>query len=152
MPHAAYGACFEIIRADRKADVVLAGRHAVRDIEASPAVDDPALGPRVAGDRRIALGQVEITTHVPRRDAEIPAARDEHMSMILADTFTRLVRLQCGGMHRGHARFEGQALANRVCEIAQPRERAGAVPILLRELDERPFGARKTGRTQKDER
>src|SRR3954470_2672642 len=68
---------FEIIRTGRDTHVMLAGRDAVRDIEAPPPIEHPAFGPRVARDRRIALRQIKVPAHVTRGNAKVTAARDE---------------------------------------------------------------------------
>src|SRR5688500_9556410 len=100
--NSAYRRCIEIVRADREADVVLAGRPCVRDVEAAPAIDHPRLGPCVARDDALGVRiRVQIAAHVPRGHAEVTAARDENVRVVLADAVAGLESFERRRVHGG---------------------------------------------------
>src|SRR5687767_9074552 len=106
--------------------MVLSRRAAVRDIEAAPAIHHPRLRPGVAGDLRLGEARlVDVAAHVARGYAQVAAARDEDVRVVLAHAVLRLERLRRRGVRARHAGLERELPEYRHGEIAQPRERAG---------------------------
>src|SRR5437870_1073877 len=93
---------------------------AIRDVEAAPAVDDPRFSPRVTRDgcfRRVC--DMNITADVARGYAEMAAARDEDVRVILTDAALRFEGLERRRMNARLSGFERQLREHRLGELSQ---------------------------------
>src|SRR3954466_10374750 len=78
----------EIVGADGKLDVLLARRPAVGDVEAAPAIHRPGFRPGVARDLRRPF-RIQVSGHVACGHAQVPAAGEEDVRVVLADARTQ---------------------------------------------------------------
>ena len=87
-----------VIEPDRESDVVGRVAGPAGDVEADPAeIVDPGGGPGVARDLAFIRGE-QIARDIARRHAEVAAAGEEDMGVVLAHAGAEFERLGGGGM------------------------------------------------------